>query len=422
MRHHSPRASHKPSHNLPLTLFTTLTLTLMTMCAEKPENELKTGTWRGILTMQDHQLPFNMELVRDSLGGYDALILNAGERLLLDEVTVTADSVTFSMHIFDAFIKAAIHGDSLTGYFEKPYAENYRLPFTAFYNQDWRFAKTDSTLSTPSFSGKYTITFFDERDTVSAIGMIEQTGNYVEGSILTSSTDYRFLEGNVIGGKMYLSTFDGNFTYLLTAEHVGDAILIGDYWSGKTLHRKWIATLDPSATLPASADTLTRLRDGYSTIEFSFPDENGNVVSLSDEKFRNKVVIVQIMGSWCPNCMDETKFLVDWYAENHERGVELVGLAFERKPDFAYASARIKKMKEKLKIPYDILIAGTYDETASESLPMLTGIKAYPTTIFVGKNGQVARIHTGFAGPGTGMYYEEFVSDFNATIDNLIQD
>src|SRR5690606_31161626 len=101
-----------------------------------------------------------------------------------------------------------------------------------------------------------------------------------------------------------------------------------------------------------------------------FPDANGNMVSLDDDKYKHKVVILQIMGTWCPNCMDETKFLSPWYNANKERGVEVIGLAFERKDDFSYASARVKKMVGKMDVKYDILIAGTDDkENAAKSLP-----------------------------------------------------
>ena len=120
--------------------------------------------------------------------------------------------------------------------------------------------------------------------------------------------------------------------------------------------------------------------------------------------------------------MDETKFLAPWYEQNRQRGVEIIGLAYERKNDFEYASERVKKMKNKLDVGYDFVIAGTSDkEQASKSLPMLTGITAFPTTIFVGKDGKVKRIHTGFSGPGTGVYYDQFRQEFNDTVSDLLK-
>ena len=170
------------------------------------------------------------------------------------------------------------------------------------------------------------------------------------------------------------------------------------------------------------AESLTYLKEGHERITFEFPDVNGKLTSLDDEKYQNKVVILQLLGTWCPNCMDETKFLAPWYEENRDRGVEIIGLAYERKPDFDYASARVKKMVAKMGVGYDILIAGTDDkEKAAETLPMLSAVVAFPTTIFIGKDGKVKKIHTGFNGPGTGIYFEQFKENFNQTVNELLR-
>jgi hypothetical protein len=121
--------------------------------------------------------------------------------------------------------------------------------------------------------------------------------------------------------------------------------------------------------------------------------------------------------------MDETRFLVPWYNENNNRGVEIIGLAYEYKDDFAYASNRVKKMIDKLNVPYDLVIAGTSDkEKASQTLPMLNKVVAFPTTIFIGKDGKVKKIHTGFSGPGTGIYYEQFQQHFNEIVNELLSE
>jgi thiol-disulfide isomerase/thioredoxin len=155
---------------------------------------------------------------------------------------------------------------------------------------------------------------------------------------------------------------------------------------------------------------------------FSFPDENGDTLSLEDERFENKAVIIQIMGTWCPNCLDETNFFVEWKTRNRDKPVEIVALAYEKKPDFGYASARVKRMKSKLGIDYPVLIAGINDrELIAESLPQIEQINAYPTTIFLDKTHEIVRIHTGFNGPGTGIHYQNFVEDFNSTVKKLIE-
>ncbi len=171
------------------------------------------------------------------------------------------------------------------------------------------------------------------------------------------------------------------------------------------------------------ANSLTYLKEGYEQIDFSFPDLDGNLTSLKDEKYKDKIVILQIFGTWCPNCMDETRFLSEWYNKNRSQGVEIIGLAYEIKPEFEYARDRVLTMKEKLDVPYDFLIAGTSStQSASESLPMLNKVMSFPTSIIIDKKGKVRRIHTGFSGPATGVYYEEFVDDFNQFMQELINE
>ena len=384
-----------------------------------PSNELKTGVWSGILEVQGQQLPFNFRIAKDAANGYDAFIKNASEEILLDEVVFKNDSVDFMLHVFDAELRVAIQGDSLNGFFILNYRDNYRIPFKAAYGQNYRFFKTDSTESVTNFAGKYQVVFTNESDTTQAIGLITQKGSYAEGSFLTITGDYRFLEGGVYNNKLYLSTFDGNHTYLFTATRQNDS-LQGDYWSGKTFHQTWTGVKTESASLP-HPESLTYLKEGYDKIEFSFPDVNGNKVSLTDEKFKNKVVILQLFGTWCPNCMDETKFLSPWYLKNKDRGVEILALAYERKDDFTYASDRVKKLKEKWNVPYDFVIAGVNDkEKASQTLPALNRVVAFPTTIFIGKDGKVKHIHTGFEGPGTGIYHQQFIERFNQIINELL--
>jgi thiol-disulfide isomerase/thioredoxin len=288
------------------------------------------------------------------------------------------------------------------------------------YGQGYRFEKAKNENGVPDFSGKYSVDFIFEADTTPAIGIFKQVGDSVTGTFLTETGDYRYLQGNVSNGMLQLSTFDGNHAYIFTASKGQDGKIIGEFYSGKTHMEFWEGIRDDNAQL-ADPESLTFLKKGFEKIEFSFPDVNGKKIGLNDEKYKNKVVILQLFGTWCPNCMDETKFLVPWYKEHQQRGVEIIGLAYERKDDFNYASTRVKKMIEKFNVPYDFVIAGTNNkEKASETLPQLNKIVAFPTTIFIGKDGKVKKIHTGFAGPGTGIYYDQFVEHFNETVNELL--
>ena len=395
-----------------------LLITLFSTCSTKPA-EIKSGIWRGVIELQGQQLPFNFEVLKDT-SGYKVNLINASEKILLDEISIVGDSIDMILHIFDAGLRAKISENSLEGFYYKNYDKSFKFPFHATFGDDYTFKKVTDQ-STSDFYGKYAVQFItDKKDTIVSVGIFNQNGNYAEGTFLTPTGDYRYLEGNVVNNKLHLSTFDGNHAFLFIAEKKDDSTLVGDYWSGKSSHETWTAVKNDNAVMP-NAEALTFLKEGYDKIEFSFPDLNKNMISPSDEKFKDKVLILQIFGTWCPNCMDETKFLSQWYKDNKDRGIEILGLAYERKADFEYASTRVKKMKDRLKVDYDFVIAGTDDkEKASETLPMLNKVIAFPTTIFIGKDGKVKHIRTGFEGPGTGIYYEQFKERFNQVVSELL--
>lgn len=396
-------------------------ITLIAFSCSQPKAELKTGSWGGVLEMQGNELPFNFRIVKDSSGGYDAYLKNAGEELLLDEVTFVNDSINIVLHVFDAQLRAAVSESTLSGFFTLNYNSTYKVPFNATFGVDYRFQPTDTTARVADFSGKYEVLFVNEVDTTQSIGIINQKGNYATGTFLTTTGDHRYLEGGVFNDTLFLSTFDGNHAYLFKAVKK-DSILIGDYWSGQTYHQSWSGFKKENALLP-DAESLTYLKPGFETLDFTFPDLQGKNISLTDERFKNKVVILQLFGTWCPTCMDETKYLSPWYDNNKARGVEVLGLAFERKPDFNYASERVKKMKEKWGVNYDFVIAGVDDKMkAAEALPQLNKIVAFPTMIFIGKDGKVKHIHTGFEGPGTGAYHERWKQRFNEIVNELLSE
>ncbi|MGI9532011.1 peroxiredoxin family protein [Lutimonas sp.] len=389
-------------------------------CKEStPELGLKEGVWRGAISAQGNDIPFNFDVSKNK-GAYQIKLVNGLEKLAIDKIDILEDSLFFDMHIFDISVKAKIYQDSLVGTYTKNYAEDYVLPFKAFYGKKDRF---DNISSSTSFDGSWETTFTDSKGKETpAIGIFKKEGNALRGTFLTKTGDYRYLDGYTNKDTMYLYTFDGNHIYKFRAFKENDSILKGEYWSGKTSYKTFVSIKNDTVALP-DANSLTYLKEGYDKIDFSFPDLDGNLVSPSDKKYQDKIVILQILGTWCPNCMDETRFLTDWYNKNHSKGVEIIGLAYEIKPEFEYARDRVQTMKEKMNVPYDFVIAGTSStKSASESLPMLNKVMSFPTSIIIDRKGKVRRIHTGFSGPATGVHYEEFVDDFNQFMKKLIEE
>jgi thiol-disulfide isomerase/thioredoxin len=328
------------------------------------------------------------------------------------------------MPLFNSEFRLKFEGKGLKGNWIKHLADKDAvMAFTAQPGLNWRFVK-DAGVPLYNVSGKWAAVFDEgQPDAEKLVGVFQQTGTKVTGTFLSISGDYRYLEGSVVKNKLYLSCFDGGHAFIFTADITNAKTLSnGKYYSGVSGLDSWGAVKDANAKLP-DAYSLTVLKPGYKKIAFTFKDINGKPVSLSDRRFKNKVVIVQMLGSWCPNCMDETNFFVnDYYKKYHPKGVEIIGLAYERSTDFAKAQKTLEQLKKHFNIPYTLLITGYTPSRGDpqKSLPMLADFKGFPTAIIIDKRGNVRKIHTGFSGPGTGVYYTQFINEFDKLTDKLL--
>ena len=403
------------------TIFLSLLLIMLSCQSERDKKVIRspaTGIWRGIIHTQGQELPFNFNIEKSDNDQIRVSLINGDENIPIDEVVIREDSIYIPMHIFDADLVAHFSDQEMKGYWRKNYAKGYVIPFTARHGESFRFIDQPVD-SHENIEGRWEVYFENSSGKKLAVGEFRQDGHKITGTFLRPSGDYRYLVGEIDGNRLYMSTFDGEHAYLFAAIVEGDRIT-GDFYSGKTRHDTWSATRNDDIEL-ADAHSLTYLKDGYERIDISLPDLNGNPVSLQDPKYRSKVVILQIFGSWCPNCMDETKFLAQWYLENKDRGVEIVAIAFERKDDLAYARTRIEKLKKRFNVQYDFLFGGKADKTyTSKALPMLSGSLSYPTMIIIDRSREVRDIHTGFSGPGTGEYYDKFVEEFNTMMQEIL--
>ncbi|MEQ8358888.1 MAG: TlpA disulfide reductase family protein [Cytophagales bacterium] len=375
------------------------------------------GNWRAELYLQNDTLPFNF-ILEDSVDLKLSLV-NGDEKILVEEVLIERDSIIASMHIFDTELRAKIIGNTMSGVFEKKYSQGYVLPFTAQKGPKYRFS--DNPKSNLNIDGKWAVQFESElEDSTLAIGEFVQDGSLVEGTFLTLTGDYRFLEGEINTDELKLSCFDGEHAFLFKARLDENDQLKGYFKSGLSWNETWTAHRDDSIELK-DAYQLTYLKEGYDSIYFAFPDMNGDTVVFPNPLYEGKVVLVQIFGTWCPNCMDETKFLANWYKKNKDRGLEILAVAFERKNDLDYAAERVQKVKDKLGADYKFLFGGPSDkQAASEAFPMLNQVMSFPTLIFIDRKGNVRKIHTGFSGPGTGMYYKKFLEEFEILSEELL--
>lgn len=373
--------------------------------------------WRMFFDIGSQNIPVNFWF--NSSTGNNQLTFSQGKEKFTVETTKTDSGLLALMPIFQAYLLFEVVGEEMKGKFVNlDKGTDYAIPFTAnrlMYEQAFGY---DPNMDDMDFSGKWETYFYNDGDSSAAIGMFDRLGDDLIGTFATATGDYRFLQGKVVGDSFSLSTFDGSHLFLFTGKIDGDKIFDGQFYSGKHYQAQWKASLNENFEL-IDPNTMTSLKEEEKTIRFSFPDLAGNSVSLTDERFQNKVVILQIMGSWCPNCMDETRYFKELYANYNAKGLEIVGLGFERSKDFATASAVLAKAVKDLNVPYPILIAGTPKESA-KALPMITPIRSYPTSIFLNKKGEVVKIHTGFYGPSTGAYYDDYKNETESFIEQLL--
>ena len=250
----------------------------------------------------------------------------------------------------------------------------------------------------------------------------EQRDDTVTGTFLTSAGDYRYLAGNLDGDRLRLSAFDGAHAFLFDARIQPDGTLKGDFWSRDSYHVTWTATRDDGAELP-DAFELTRAVEGVDLSELVFPDIAGRPRSLGDPELAGPARVVEIFGSWCPNCNDATKYLIELHERYAERGLVVIGLAYELSGEFERDADQVRVYADHHDIPYTVLVAGRYGrDDASRSFPLIDRIRAFPTTIFVDGNGRVRAVHTGFAGPATGEAHRSLREKFERTIEMLLDE
>ncbi|GAB5474376.1 MAG: hypothetical protein Mars2KO_24750 [Maribacter sp.] len=390
-------------------------------CKEDRQISLSEGIWLAELTVMDNEiLPFNFQLGKNEEGNaYEIEIYNAEEEILVDEIRIENDSIRINFPVYEGYIAGTFTENNIEGQFIKESLDRV-VPFKASFGYEERFR--NSKPSTKEVSGIWETVFEKGTpDEYSAKGIFRQTGDVVNGTFRTTTGDYRYLEGVMSGDSLKVSAFDGAHAFVFTAK-VTDSTMNGAFYSGNHSKERFEAKRNELYELP-SADSLTFLKEGYDELAFSFPDANGNKVSLADDRFANKVVLVQIMGSWCPNCLDESKFYVEYLKRNPDLDLEVVALAFEYAKTEAGAFKSIARLKNRIGIDYPILLAqyGSSDKAlAQEKLPMLNHVLSYPTTIFIDKKGNVRKIHTGFNGPATGAKFTEFQKEFDAFVKELI--
>ncbi len=395
--------------------------------AQQGTMRLEPGPWHAWFDSPGGPLPFDLKF-QVQRSGWVAWIINGPERIRVPVVTVGDGKVTLSIDYYDSTITATISesGKRLDGKWRKKSKGDKwnELDFHATAGNQPRFP-TDLDAIRPdptvSIDGEWRVDFAKSADP--ALGLFQTRPDHTAtGTFMTTTGDYRFLAGTFDGRHLNLSCFDGAHAFLFKAEVTPQGKLAGDFWSRDTWHETWNAQRSTSFSLP-DPFALTKPTGKVSFADIEFPDADGVKQSLDGEAFQGKARIIELFGTWCPNCHDATEYLVEIDKRYRDRGLSIVALAFELTGDFKRDARLVKTYAERHGVTYPILIAGIADkEQVAKAVPFIDKMRSYPTTIFLDATGEIKAIHTGFSGPATGVAYLNQRAKFEAIIESLLKE
>lgn len=394
-------------------------------------SQAQTSIWNASLqtdTLANIPFLFSIDSVENKL-----FVLNGEESIEAINLEMTKDSLNFEMPVFGSVVKAVVKENELAkrlgktivnieGFWYKyPNRPNYKMPFAA-YEIDLKNWNRVSENAPENIDGKWEVTFTNpDGSTYPAIGEFIQNGHDLSGTFMTKTGDYRYLSGKIYESTFYLSCFDGAHAFFFKGD-VGDDEIFGEFFAGKSWREDFVAVKNDEVVLDNPYD-LTYMNENAENFDFSFVDfETKEAIALNDKRFEGKGVVIQILGTWCPNCMDETALYTDLAKKYKEQGIEFIGVAFERSENLEDNLPAIDRYKQHFELSYPILFGGKASKKiASEQFPMLNKIISFPTTIVLNKAHEVVKIHTGFNGPATSEY-DKFVDSFIALLNKISED
>lgn len=406
------------------------------------------GVWRGMLDLRDQAtlpphpehtdpdtefdfsktpagvLPFNFEVSYPEQDSMQFYLINGEEKIPVSsydyEENIQGETGRLTLHfpIYETRISAKVEAGVMEGNWIVEYKENYVIPFKAYLGQKFRF--TDIAKNpTEDISGRWAMTFSpDTEEEYPAVGEFDQENTTVKGNISTETGDYRYASGNVSGDEFFLSSFNGLQAYLYEGKIINSDSIIGAFYSGNHFRTTWEGNRNAVAFLrsPASITGITTNQP----VSWKARSIDGDMIDFDQPPYQDKIKILEIMGSWCPNCHDEAKFLKEWKAANDDLPVEIVSLSFERSGEEEKAFKIIREFRKKLDLDWPVVFGGsTTTANRSELTSFIEDISAYPTLVIFDEKNKVRYVHTGFYGPATSEY-NNFKKEFDQMIRGII--
>ncbi len=395
-----------------------LAAVVLTACRQPDD---PTGVWlASVKNNSGEEVAFTLEIKREGDNLVGALV-NGDDRTTSTGGSFDGRTLKLRYDFYDGELTATIDGDEMRGEFARQWQRQIlKRELTAK-----RAGATESNIATGNaeISGEWVMRVGEAPKESFWRAAFKQQGSQVHGTIIPVSGDWGELAGTFADNQLTISRFDGINSRVFKATLTGQGTLEGFVDLGLFSPKRQVVAERLTAENKASVASLpdpnnyTRLSNAAEPFRFSFPDLDGKIVSSSDERFKDKVLIVTITGSWCPNCHEETPLLQQFYERYRAQGLEVVALAFEYTGAPERDLEQVRIFAKRHGVAYPMLYAGATDET-EKKLPQLVNFGAYPTMLFIGRDGLVKRIHAGFEGKATG---ERFVS-LKAEIEELIRE
>lgn len=294
---------------------------------------------------------------------------------------------------------------------------------TPFHAKRYAAPAAVDTASVPSIDGVWEIPQESPKGEKAWRLVVQQKGADISTTVLRIDGDTGALTGRWQNGKFVASHFDGARPGLIEITPQQDGSLAVELTAPPrvahlTAYRPEVARAK-GLPEPSNFLTHTSVRDPNEVFAFSFPDTRGATISNTDAQFKDKVILAVVTGTWCPNCHDEAQYLVQLYSKYHARGLEIVALDFEE-PDQKSSLTRVNAFIKKYGVPYPYLIAGEPSEMW-DKVPQAVNLNTWPATFFIGRDGRVKAVHSGFAGTASGLYHIALKEEFNSTIERLLK-
>ena len=385
------------------------------------------GTWEGSATVRGQQVPIRLQISGPS-SALQAALINGPEQAAASSATLQNNKLTITFNYYAKTLEATLENDTLTGTFgltsTSPKAAP-RIPVALHHVA----SPTPAAAPGPDIHGDWEIAVKSNKDESAWQLRIAPTKQFglVHAVIQRIDGDTGPLYGSWDGHQYIVSHFTahGPALYSITPQPDG-TLLVSNLIAAESQKAQ---SRDLTARRPADARKLnlapptdstqqTTIKDPSAPFVFSFPDLSGKLVSNTDPQFRNKVIIVAIGGSWCPNCHDEAPFLESLYQQFHAKGLEIVDLSFEE-DDQLQNPERLRAFIKRYGLTYTVLVAGTPDDL-NQKITQADHLNSWPTSFFLGRDGRVREIHAGFAGPANPQAHEELQHEVTTLVEKLL--